>query len=1300
MIILAAVWLYLITHIYIVYGTLITVNNNGSDNDNCCVNGTCPCSSLSSALHNVSDNTVINITSESVTLHDIVGMRSGNLNNITISGNGATIMCNNTGGVYCESCNNITIMGIIWYQCGCNGSKHIPTGTQTPVLNFHTVSNMIISSCTFQSSSGCPVYINFAAENITINDSYFMNTIFNSSRGGSNCGGLYINSDTSDLNISVISSKFSTSGCRLSQIFNHYGVFINLQDYCELENINVEDTEFSNNFGGLYIHTACTKSAVLQLSKVDVYNNTAYGILISAIHSATSRDFFFASVHIDISFVSFMNNVNPLSIFTPSYAKELKIIISINNSIINNNIAHDVNILHQYATKLGTLRITLTSSVSSITVTNCYFYNNFNRAIDIHLVLPPSESGSSDATIKFTNVAVSNTVTTNGSSYDSIASVSIVTVNIIIAHSNFTNVSFISNKYSRYSGEVLRVENRVNCEKSFGVFMGLMDCTFESNTAFDRVVFLNINTDGNDDTKGIYNIEISNCNFNNNFGGKSIVCIQGLTSNSDNVNLLMKLNSSTFTNNKGSALYSAVSKFVFINVILFANNTANSGGAIYFEEVHSISSDKANVRFINNSAIQKGGALYFNLVTTYCNVFSIPFNATFINNSANIAGNSIYFSIPHLCHINTNTNDHSSLLHVPSKFKYSQAFYIRGSPIVTSPYSIKLYPPANATNNVSNNYSIQEPIMLGEPIQVNASVLDYFNNITEPVIFSIDCKTCGDDYALSTHQITAYNYSLNEFKVTSKISSGVLNKINISIYIVLQSVLPPNYRSISALLSIDLSSCHTGYLFSSTQRQCICYPQPDIVQCTEQYAEIKIGYWVGFLREKRYNVYTSAICPTDYCNFKSRKETSLGYYCLPRQSDNQCNLHRTGVACGECKSGYTLAYDSPDCINTDKCSAGMTILVIVLTILYWIAIVAVVFGLMYFQFQISSGYAYGIIYYYSIVDILLGSNISEDVFQFVAVLSSFAKLTPQLFGRLCLVEGLSGIDQQFIHYSHALAVSLILLVIVLLARYSPRFAVFVRRCIICIICLLLLLSYTSLASTSLQLLRPLTFNDVDEVCTYSSPRIKYFTGRHLVYAIVAILCEVIIVIGLPLFLLLEPVLGRRFNFVKIKPLLDQFQGCYKDKYRYFAVYYLLCRQVIILIVYVGNGDYYNKLYYLQTACIIIAMIHGWVQPYKKKLVNGLDGAILLTLVLVVNLNTFSFLSSVSSELSVVLIILPLLLLSSIVIRKLIIRCYNKKKKSFYLYNPVDINGEFEQDEDNGGDGSDDNEANNIRFVTV
>ena len=34
-----------------------------------------------------------------------------------ITGNGATIMCNNSGGVYCESCSDAIIEGITWDEC-------------------------------------------------------------------------------------------------------------------------------------------------------------------------------------------------------------------------------------------------------------------------------------------------------------------------------------------------------------------------------------------------------------------------------------------------------------------------------------------------------------------------------------------------------------------------------------------------------------------------------------------------------------------------------------------------------------------------------------------------------------------------------------------------------------------------------------------------------------------------------------------------------------------------------------------------------------------------------------------------------------------------------------------------------------------------------------------------------------------------------------------------------------------------------------------------------------------------------
>ena len=185
-------------------------------------------------------------------------------------------------------------------------------------------------------------------------------------------------------------------------------------------------------------------------------------------------------------------------------------------------------------------------------------------------------------------------------------------------------------------------------------------------------------------------------------------------------------------------------------------NIETNSKPIYFEEIHSISSDNADVKFINNSAVQRGGALYFNLVTNYCNVFPKPFNASFsfINNSAKIAGNSIYFSIPQSCQ--TNNRDIQSLLNVTKTFKYSQPVQFRISPVVTSPYNIKLYPPAIVISNSSNDYAIQQSKML----QVNASVFDYFDKIIHASL-SIELS----NYHLVTLDIYLISHSDNAFVI-------------------------------------------------------------------------------------------------------------------------------------------------------------------------------------------------------------------------------------------------------------------------------------------------------------------------------------------------------------------------------------------------------------------------------------------------------------------------------------------------------------------------------------------------------
>ena len=68
----------------------------------------------------------------------------------------------------------------------------------------------------------------------------------------------------------------------------------------------------------------------------------------------------------------------------------------------------------------------------------------------------------------------------------------------------------------------------------------------------------------------------------------------------------------------------------------------------------------------------------------------------------------------------------------------------------------------------------------------------------------------------------------------------------------------------------------------------------------------------------------------------------------------------------------------------------------------------------------------------------------------------------------------------------------------------------VSRGIVRALCSLLLLSYTSVATTSLLLMRSLTFVDVDNVYTYLSPDIQYFHGHHLAYGIIAIIFTLLI----------------------------------------------------------------------------------------------------------------------------------------------------------------------------------------------
>ena len=855
-------------------------------------------------------------------------------------------------------------------------------------------------------------------------------------------------------------------------------------------------------------------------------------------------------------------------------------------------------------------------------------------------------------------------------------------VSIISSYGNvelyLTNISFISND----NGAVHIKINSSNVSDSF--YLVVQGCNFIDNKSYGHSAALSINTGISDSPE----VHISNSEFINNTAGDSIVSV--FTTSSARI----MITETIFTNNVASCMYIPGCKLFLSKRVTFENNTSDNGAAMYLNRGATVYiTDETFVQFSNNKALQNGGAIYVDIIFS-CDtpVFLISisqnYKALFINNSAEVAGNALFFSIPKACEVNTNINDYNSILHTPCRFNYTQPVndtildipcdfdYTKlngtGSPIATTPRQLKLYFPYNIGFNISPDAYFVQNNILGYPVMFSGAVFDYFGKPTEPTQFNVQCLDCFAHSLLKEYHLLIDNVTtLSVIFKGDEIKTGSKN-ITIKLKSLFYSL-----QEINVTLKVELLRCMTypGKAYSEEQKICICYEHN--VNCYDGYNEIKRGYWFGSVSTRA----TTSLCPNHYCEFINRRETSNSYFELPTTIDDQCNHHRMGTACGECVKGYTLAYDAPDCINMNQCSAGMTVLVIVLTILYWIGMVAGVFSLMYFNFQISSGYVYGIIYFYSIVGVLLKSNpyISDGAFQFVSVLSSFAQLSPQFLGELCFVKDLSGIDQLFIHYIHPVGVSLLLLFIILAARCSARITLFISRCIIRVICLLLLLAYTSLASISLQLLRPLGFTDVKEVYTYSSPHIQYFHGRHAFYGIVAVICE-LIVIGLPVFILLEPCLSRKMNFIKIKPILDQFQGCYKDKYRWFSAYYLICRQIIFLIVYVLNDNFYTTLFYLQTAGIVIAMIHIWAQPYKSELLNSLDGVTLLVMVLIISINVFPFLQNVTTGFSIFLVIFPLFLYSLTAIRKVVISCFKSKD----YHHVINVENDERMDRDDMG----------------
>ena len=1279
------------------------------DNDNCYYR------SLVQALNNLTSNVLINITTD-VMLSSIIPLVD--LANITITGhNNPTVKCNEYGGLRFISCNNINIDGIIWKHCGYESDNNIVNNAALEFTNSSTIS---IENCSFQHSIGQTLVLSDVSGDCHINNSRFayntkykghgslihhlstntstliiLNCHFEGNKKADSL--VYISSSTDNHHYLCVENSTFTNNKQvifyISNVTSYLHGYLIFKRNAKIFICTSSDIIFDDN--SVIHYDSMVKSTILFLefsrliftrnSVVSFKKSGDYSNSVAAIHLESHSSAIFK----ENSSVTF-STINNRAVYLKGYCNvtfEDNCNVTFNNNICNDNGGAMYLLDHSNVIFKGNSTVTFANN-SCINGGAMYLLDNSNVIF------------KGNSTVTFAN----NSCIDGGAMYLQGCSKVIFTENCRVAFKNNVASWYGGAIFVKYQSEVIFEENSevtfdsnlaqrldggaIHLDNCIVTFKGSCTTIFDSNKAPKGGAILSTSR------STVLFSGYSTVIFNNNEAFTSAGAIYGDTDN----NIVLENNTKvSFTNSRanhdGGAvfIYDSSISFKEDSIVTFHNNTVNKkksgGGALCLTGKFNVTLNGAQVNFTDNTA-DIGGAILGKVLLKVLWELSFPPIITFVpedayfsivnsgsiyfyNNSAKTYGDSVLFI----------TSESSLQKHLLGISKTDTQQKGLAEHFTTLPYKLVLYHPAiicNEFNNDTNCTSYQvNNVMLGQVVTIGGCVYDYFDNpVTVATKFNVDRTVFYENYNAITSidftiDFTCPEIQINTYIIGNEINSNINSSFTYSVMLT-SITLISHWRPISLNLSIQLSPCHLGFQYSRDSQECECYNEKNIVVCSGSISTIKRGYWLGTVNEKL----TVAICPIDYCDF-SCCETNNGYHQLSPERENQCSSHRTGIACGNCEEGYTLSY-SADCVSVDKCTVGWTVLVVTLTLLYWITIVVAVFAMMYYK--VPTGYLYAITYYYSMIDVLLSQHLYlfSSLNTAVVITSSVFKISPEFLGQFCLVKGLSGIDIQFIHYIHPSAICVILIMISVLAKCSRRLSAFISRGIIHVICCLLLLSYTSVASTSLLLFRSLSLHNVDKVFTYLSPDIEYLHGRHLAYFIVAVLYTIIIVIGLPLLLLLEPFLNHKVNFTRIKPLLDQFQGCYKDQYRWFAAYYMICRLVLVTIS-VYSLNLLTTQYLFIIINIITIFVHITTRLYNREILNKFDSFVLVLMVFIAQLpvfELFSLITIVTMALTamvlplITIIVMGLIINRETIITKLLITCINVNNANVNSESPM------------------------------
>lgn len=423
--------------------------------------------------------------------------------------------------------------------------------------------------------------------------------------------------------------------------------------------------------------------------------------------------------------------------------------------------------------------------------------------------------------------------------------------------------------------------------------------------------------------------------------------------------------------------------------------------------------------------------------------------------------------------------------------------------------------------------------------------------------------------------------------------------------------------NLTKYLNLTTLECPQGFVLQKFE--CKCHPllQISSVHCdinTQRFTRSG-SVWIGMGSDEE-GLLTHLHCPNAYCKLQ---ETDFNF----SSPDVQCASGHSGVLCGSCEPGLALMLGSSKC---QYCSN----IYLLLILLFLAAGVLLIIILGKVDFTVASGAMNGVLFYANVVKASSDALISNSVSKYFMILSAWLNL--DLGVETCFSSHLDMFWKVLLQFAFPLHIWLLVAGIILLSRYSTVVARLSGSNSVPVLATLFLLSYAKVLATII-----VAFSSTSLEAERTSPlvwlhdgNLKFLQGKRIALILVSIVFALFYIIPLTLLLLFAPVLrrARKHRIVrlvqKLKPLLDAFQGPYKDKFQWWPGLMLVIR-IILFISLTTNAKHDPRLSALfvgLTALPLALLSYGGV--YKNNLLNLHKTALNMNMVVFVLWSFFNY----------------------------------------------------------------------------